>query len=119
MITEEEEEELLLLQTWRTSGESCPQGTVPVRRIKEEDILRANSIARFGRKPVAAARRVRRDSTSGGHEVRADVLYNTEQLLFSKSLSRQRTVFNKNGGGRDPNCIKRFLFSLFNFFCFK
>ncbi|XP_020097986.1 uncharacterized protein LOC109716818 isoform X3 [Ananas comosus] len=69
MITEEEEEEeLLLLQTWRTSGESCPQGTVPVRRIKEEDILRANSIARFGRKPVAAARRVRRDSTSGGHE---------------------------------------------------
>lgn len=52
-------------QLWSISGESCPEGTIPIRRTREEDILRANSVRRFGRK----ARRVRRDSTGNGHEV--------------------------------------------------
>lgn len=51
-------------QLWRSSGESCPEGTVAIRRTREEEVLRASSIKRFGRKPV------RRDSESGGHEVR-------------------------------------------------
>ncbi|XP_072994869.1 protein neprosin-like [Typha latifolia] len=54
-----------ILQAWRSTGESCPRGTVPIRRTKEDDLLRASSIGRFGRK---AAGRVRRDSTGGGHE---------------------------------------------------
>ncbi|KAK1268518.1 hypothetical protein QJS04_geneDACA005082 [Acorus gramineus] len=49
-------------QQWRSSGESCPEGTVPIRRTTETDVLRASSIKRFGRKPI------RRDSSSGGHE---------------------------------------------------
>lgn len=53
-------------QLWRTSGESCPEGTVPIRRSTEEDILRATSVAKFGRK---LRRRFRRDLTSNGHEV--------------------------------------------------
>ncbi|RRT40222.1 hypothetical protein B296_00041718, partial [Ensete ventricosum] len=53
-------------QAWTISGESCPEGTVPIRRTTREDILRASSVQRFGRKP--AARRLRRDSTSTGHE---------------------------------------------------
>ncbi|OAY79584.1 hypothetical protein ACMD2_18926 [Ananas comosus] len=53
-------------QLWMSSGESCPEGTIPIRRTKEEDILRASSVRRFGRKPVAA--RVRRDSGGSGHE---------------------------------------------------
>lgn len=53
-------------QLWTDSGESCPEGTIPVRRTTEMDILRANSIRRFGRKP---RRNVRRDSTGSGHEV--------------------------------------------------
>lgn len=52
-------------QSWRISGESCPEGTVPIRRTTEEDILRASSIGRFGRKPAG---RVRRDSAGSGHE---------------------------------------------------
>ncbi|XP_010552668.1 PREDICTED: uncharacterized protein LOC104822980 isoform X2 [Tarenaya hassleriana] len=51
-------------QKWSSSGESCPQGTVPVRRTTEKDMLRASSLRRFGRK----FRHVRRDSTSNGHE---------------------------------------------------
>ncbi|XP_072998339.1 protein neprosin-like [Typha latifolia] len=54
-----------LFQAWRDSGESCPDGSVPIRRTKEEDILRASSVRRFGMKPAG---RVRRDSTSSGHE---------------------------------------------------
>ncbi|KAJ0989018.1 hypothetical protein J5N97_007374 [Dioscorea zingiberensis] len=52
-------------QNWRVSGESCPEGTIPIRRTTKEDILRASSIKRFGRKPAS---RVRRDSTGSGHE---------------------------------------------------
>ncbi|XP_042439165.1 uncharacterized protein LOC122024576 [Zingiber officinale] len=42
--------------------ESCPPGTVPIRRTTQEDILRASSIRQFGKKPV------RRDSTGSDHE---------------------------------------------------
>ncbi|CAD5170402.1 unnamed protein product [Musa acuminata subsp. malaccensis] len=52
-------------QLWRTSGESCPDGTVAIKRTKEEDILRASSVKRFGRKPAV---RTRHDSESSGHE---------------------------------------------------
>ncbi|KAJ6797144.1 Uncharacterized protein M6B38_110270 [Iris pallida] len=53
------------LQWWSLSGESCPEGTVPIRRTTEEDVLRASSVWRYGRKP---AHIVRRDSTGNGHE---------------------------------------------------
>ncbi|KAK4261358.1 hypothetical protein QN277_004365 [Acacia crassicarpa] len=52
-------------QTWTLSGESCPEGTIPIRRTREEDMLRASSVRRFGRKIRG---RVRRDSNSNGHE---------------------------------------------------
>ncbi|XP_076889565.1 protein neprosin-like [Bidens hawaiensis] len=52
-------------QLWSISGEYCPEGTIPIRRTTEQDILRANSIKRFGRKIVKS---VRRDSSNGGHE---------------------------------------------------
>lgn len=52
-------------QLWSLSGESCPEGTIPIRRTKEEDMLRASSINRFGRK---LRRHVRRDTNSNGHE---------------------------------------------------
>lgn len=53
-------------QLWSMSGESCPEGTIPIRRTSEEDMLRASSVRRFGRK--RPRRRVRRDSTNNGHE---------------------------------------------------
>ena len=50
------------------SGEACPEGTVPIRRTTESDLLRAGSFEKFGRK---FTKPVQRDSTSGGHEVSA------------------------------------------------
>ncbi|XP_042387146.1 uncharacterized protein LOC121979254 [Zingiber officinale] len=52
-------------QLWRTSGESCPEGSVPIRRTTEEDILRASSVKRFGRKPAVT---MSHDSESNDHE---------------------------------------------------
>lgn len=67
MVTED-------FQLWSMSGESCPEGTVPIRRTTEQDMLRASSFRRFGRK---LRRHVRRDTNSNGHEVR--VLKRTKQ----------------------------------------
>lgn len=38
-------------QLWHLNGR-CPKGTIPVRRTKEEDILRASSIMSYGKKTV-------------------------------------------------------------------
>ncbi|KAJ1690586.1 hypothetical protein LUZ63_014741 [Rhynchospora breviuscula] len=65
-INSNQDEVTHIQQLWTVSGEACPDGTIPIRRTKEDDILRARSIKRFGRKPVAAG--VRRDSISSGHE---------------------------------------------------
>ncbi|CAL9092524.1 unnamed protein product [Musa textilis] len=70
-------------QLWRTSGESCPDGTVAIKRTKEEDVLRASSVKRFGRKPVVGTRH---DSESSGHEhavgyVVGDQYYGAKAIL--------------------------------------
>ncbi|KAG2256762.1 hypothetical protein Bca52824_076056 [Brassica carinata] len=51
-------------QLWRMEGGACPEGTVPIRRTKEEDILRANSVSSFGKK----LKHFKRDTSSNGHE---------------------------------------------------
>ncbi|XP_044488848.1 uncharacterized protein LOC123213479 [Mangifera indica] len=51
-------------QLWSMSGESCPEGTIPIRRTTEQDMLRASSFRRFGRK----LGHVRRDTNSNDHE---------------------------------------------------
>ncbi|XP_071902561.1 protein neprosin-like [Coffea arabica] len=38
------------IQLWTDSGESCPDGTVPIRRTTMKDVLRAGSLHKFGRK---------------------------------------------------------------------
>ncbi|RWV83244.1 hypothetical protein GW17_00055182 [Ensete ventricosum] len=72
-------------QAWTISGESCPEGTVPIRRTTREDILRASSVQRFGRKP--AARRLRRDSTSTGHEHAVGYIIGDQYYGAKASLS--------------------------------
>ncbi|CAN1852972.1 hypothetical protein LINPERHAP1_LOCUS40815 [Linum perenne] len=52
-------------QAWTQSGETCPEGTIPIRRTTEDDILRASSLNTFGKK---LRRHVRRDTNSNGHE---------------------------------------------------
>ncbi|XVE57179.1 hypothetical protein DITRI_Ditri04bG0071100 [Diplodiscus trichospermus] len=67
-------------QLWTDSGESCPEGTVPIRRTTEKDILRASSVRRYGRR----RRHVRRDSTGNGHE-HAVVFVNGDQYYGAKA----------------------------------
>ncbi|KAJ7945837.1 Protein of Unknown Function (DUF239) [Quillaja saponaria] len=67
-------------QLWADSGELCPEGTVPIRRTTEKDILRASSISRYGRKPE----RVQRDSTGNGHE-HAVVFVNGDQYYGARA----------------------------------
>jgi hypothetical protein len=70
---EEDDAASFFPQAWSDGGESCPEGTVPVRRTTRRDVLRASSARRFGMKTPRASN-VRRDSASSGHEVsvRAD-----------------------------------------------
>ncbi|KAF5730870.1 hypothetical protein HS088_TW19G00472 [Tripterygium wilfordii] len=77
-----EETEAELFQQWRDSGQSCPEGTIPIRRTTEKDILRASSIKKFGRK---LRRHVRRDSSGTGHEVS---ISNGAQILLICSLPK-------------------------------
>ncbi|WVZ51527.1 hypothetical protein U9M48_002666 [Paspalum notatum var. saurae] len=37
------------MQTWHKNGK-CPENTIPIRRTKEEDVLRANSVSSYGKK---------------------------------------------------------------------
>uniref|UniRef100_A0A0E0FN24 Neprosin PEP catalytic domain-containing protein n=1 Tax=Oryza nivara TaxID=4536 RepID=A0A0E0FN24_ORYNI len=37
-------------QTWNQNGEKCPDNTIPIRRTKEEDVMRATSVTTFGKK---------------------------------------------------------------------
>ncbi|KAI7724775.1 hypothetical protein M8C21_031200, partial [Ambrosia artemisiifolia] len=85
-------------QLWSLSGESCPEGTIPIRRTTEQDILRANSIKRFGRK---IAKPIRRDSSSGGHEHAVGYVSGDEYYGAKASIN----VW-------DPKVTDRFEFSL-------
>ncbi|CAL4990184.1 unnamed protein product [Urochloa decumbens] len=38
-----------ITQTWYQNGK-CPENTVPIRRTREEDVLRASSVERYGKK---------------------------------------------------------------------
>ncbi|KAH9773120.1 Carboxyl-terminal peptidase [Citrus sinensis] len=73
MITEE-------FQLWSFSGESCPEGTIPIRRTTEQDVLRATSVRKFGRKKI---RRVRRDTNSNGHEVSPELYGDNYPRFFT------------------------------------
>ncbi|XP_076960512.1 protein neprosin-like [Bidens hawaiensis] len=59
------DENIHTFQLWTQSNESCPEGTVPIRRTTQTDVLRASSLKRFGRKTI---RRVRHGTMSSGHE---------------------------------------------------
>lgn len=60
-------------QMWHLSG-SCPEGTIPIRRTKKDDVLRASSVENYGRKKknrnVARPSSAQPDLTSpNGHQV--------------------------------------------------
>lgn len=36
-------------QVWQKNGR-CPKGTIPIRRVREQDLLRTSSLDHFGKK---------------------------------------------------------------------
>ncbi|OMO61398.1 hypothetical protein CCACVL1_23547 [Corchorus capsularis] len=48
-IKQPKEHSAPIKQLWHMNGK-CPEGTIPIRRTKEEDVLRASSVKRYGRK---------------------------------------------------------------------
>ncbi|EFJ24376.1 hypothetical protein SELMODRAFT_415011 [Selaginella moellendorffii] len=48
--TEQDDVSIRVTQMWHQSGKQCPRGTVPIRRTTIDDILRAGSVRRYGRK---------------------------------------------------------------------
>lgn len=81
-------------QLWSLTGEFCPEGTIPIRRTTEQDMLRASSVRRFGRK----IRRVKRDSSTSGHEVLiiSLTLARSQNLLLFIYLTLSRGEHNNN-----------------------
>ncbi|KAI8543726.1 hypothetical protein RHMOL_Rhmol08G0241000 [Rhododendron molle] len=67
-------------QLWTHSGESCPEGTIPIRRITEKDVSRADSVEKFGRR---LRRGVRRDTTSSDHEVSPELYGDNYPRFFT------------------------------------
>ena len=55
-------------QPWHLNGR-CPEGTIPIRRTKEEDLLRAGSIANFGRKKYHTIPHAQSDLNPNVYEV--------------------------------------------------
>lgn len=60
-------------QLWHLSGK-CPENTIPIRRTKEDDVLRASSVRRYGRKKhrtIPQPKSADPDLTNqGGHQVK-------------------------------------------------
>ncbi|XP_028773394.1 uncharacterized protein LOC114730478 [Neltuma alba] len=55
-------------QLWQQSG-SCPEETIPIRRIRKEDILRAKSVQQFGKKNLKNSPRCGSFETQTKHQV--------------------------------------------------
>ncbi|XP_004509667.1 protein neprosin-like [Cicer arietinum] len=69
-------------QLWSLSGETCPEGTIPIRRTKEQEILRASSINKLRRKFNI----IQKDTVSNGHEyaigtVTGDAFYGAKATI--------------------------------------
>nr|XP_023923670.1 uncharacterized protein LOC112035061 [Quercus suber] len=54
-------------QPWHLNGR-CPEGTIPIRRTKEEDLLRAGSVANFGRKKYHTIPHAQNNDVPTDHE---------------------------------------------------
>lgn len=92
-----------ITQLWHLNGK-CPEGTIPIRRTKKEDLLRTSSVQSYGKKKhgtiVKPARSADPDLISqSGHQVyticaRAQMFfYPTLPIpLFQSIFGRSRNV---------------------------
>lgn len=73
-------------QLWHQNGK-CPQNTIPIRRTKSDDVLRASSVKRYGRKKHRTApqpRSVNPDLINqSGHQVTFLFAFLLRSALFN------------------------------------
>ncbi|XP_052887605.1 uncharacterized protein LOC108468348 [Gossypium arboreum] len=79
---------LTVFQTWQKSG-SCPKGTVPIRRIRREDLLRTKSVQQFGRKPQEV---VLKSNTTIEHKDGRFPSINSNALAFPAVVNRSAAI---------------------------
>ncbi|KAL5850536.1 hypothetical protein ACOSQ4_008549 [Xanthoceras sorbifolium] len=100
--TRNESSQTMILQTWQKSG-SCPEGTVPIRRIRRQDLLRADSLEEFGRKPPVTPHAS--NKADGKSSLFAP--FNSSKLQAKPAVNRVTavvsTVNNYTGGQADIN----------------
>ncbi|RDX97678.1 hypothetical protein CR513_19531, partial [Mucuna pruriens] len=96
---DDSESESVIFQTWQKSG-SCPKGTIPIRRILKEDLLRAASLDHFGRKSPALFK----NSTNGFNLNFSDSIANNLFIPENRSSSYLVTLgYNYIGAQADIN----------------
>ncbi|KAJ7958325.1 Protein of Unknown Function (DUF239) [Quillaja saponaria] len=78
----------ILPQTWQRSG-SCPEGTIPIRRILRKDLLRATSLENFGRKPPAQPSYA--GNITGSPNLHSKSINNTE-INFGPQVNRSTAI---------------------------
>ena len=75
-------DKFVVSQTWQKSGR-CPKGTVPIRRVRREELLRADSVEHFGRKKPQPFFAAPNTTTTD------DIIYvNNTKLTFASQVNR-------------------------------
>ena len=89
--TRNESSQPVIQQTWQKSG-SCPEGPVPIRRIRKQDLLRAASLEQFGTKPpnIPSAS----NKTDIKNIISPPSINNTNSQVFSM-INRSGTAFKQ------------------------
>ncbi|KMT17958.1 hypothetical protein BVRB_2g033060 [Beta vulgaris subsp. vulgaris] len=89
------------LQIWRKNG-SCPQGTIPIRRVRKKDLLRFKNLETFSSKKQT-------------HSNRSLVIYNTTTAVLGYQPNRSASILiatvthyvgAKAGGATDYESVK-------------
>ncbi|GKV48737.1 hypothetical protein SLEP1_g55536 [Rubroshorea leprosula] len=76
-----------IFQTWQRSG-TCPEGTIPIRRIRNQDLLRsAASLEPFGRK--ASHYTSNQKDLNGNYSTEA----NTTQVVVARTTPNRSTAY--------------------------
>ncbi|KAK0571332.1 hypothetical protein LWI29_014307 [Acer saccharum] len=87
--TRNESSQPVIQQIWQKSG-SCPEGTVPIRRIRKQDLLRAASLEQFGTKspniPSAASNKTDLINTISPPSI------NNTKLQIASSINRSSAI---------------------------
>ncbi|CAN6682350.1 unnamed protein product [Malus baccata var. baccata] len=73
----------ILSQIWQKSG-SCPDGTIPIRRIRRQDLLRAASLEHFGKKPA--------NSYYSTNDEKGSVIINGTRVELGPQINRSAAI---------------------------